>query len=607
MTKHLLTITALATLIMAVACVRTGGGNPIAPGTSDLTMGQSVNWDHSQTHLWGYYDVYIDIPSQTATAVLNREAMFTANVTTFINGKPAALGFHINETPIGAGYVDVDIDVSITHPFPGMPQYHGYDVRGVFMGDGSASLNYNPDLIYPVLGFDQYMLADPVGGNGAPDGYTRWFNLPEFSAGGMPLFQYTPGKMASPGFAGTSTLNPYRYFADGLGTNDDLWTWLNTHADQYGRFSSGATNTRNYYLRFPNAKGVKYGYAVIANWEGTDPQNHPSNAPEAVACSVIDTSDLYYVNPANKDGNLILDISPFGWASQPPTIFIESTVLSSVHQLSPGEMTPVGAGDHYSTYHVEIPADNLNGTEGNEFWVIAEYGAFNYTNAFGSPNDAWEDPLAAVFRYDLYVSPDAILNPVSCFEFASKGLYGGPGPAGIDGDPIPTDYDINFNASCSEDAVTYDWDFDGDGIYEFTCDTTPERTYAYPDDSLETYPVAYQATLRINGDDAYVTSLPIVIAKSIYVDGDHVGTEDGTQANPYMTITGGLGGSVAGCIVRVDAMDGGAGYYQEQVNLKSDVSLIGDNWNGGTGRPLVYVYSGYVNGYGTTDPAVPHM
>jgi hypothetical protein len=199
----------------------------------------------SQTHLWGYYDVYIDVPTQTVDAILNRDAMFTANVVNFINGKPANLSFHINDTPVTAEYVDVDIDVTINHPFPGLTQYNGYDVRGIFMGDGSASLEYNPDLIYPVPGFDQLMLADPDDGFGGPDGYTRWFNITEFSTGGMPLFQYTKGKMASPGFAGTSTLNPYRYYADGLGTTDDLWTWMSAHADQHGVFASGASNTRN--------------------------------------------------------------------------------------------------------------------------------------------------------------------------------------------------------------------------------------------------------------------------------------------------------------------------------------------------------------------------
>ena len=68
------------------------------------------------------------------------------------------------------------------------------------------------------------------------------FNFSEFSEGGMSLFSYTEGNFASPGFSGSATLCPYRYYADGLGTYEDLWTWLNDHPTQNGQFSSGATN-----------------------------------------------------------------------------------------------------------------------------------------------------------------------------------------------------------------------------------------------------------------------------------------------------------------------------------------------------------------------------
>lgn len=262
-------------LIFGLSCSAT---NPMTPVTAQVV---TPNISHgSQTQLWGYYDVYVDVANKTATAILNRQAMFTANVVNLLNGKAASLSFHINGTPIGTGYIDVDIDVSITHPFPGLTQYNGYDVRGIFMGDGSAALAYNPKLKYAVLGADQYMLPDPTDSFGGPDGYTRWFNLPEFSGGGMPLFQYTQGKMASPGFAGTATLNPYKYFADNLLTTQDLWSFLNANSAQHGVFSAGATNTRNYYLRFPNTKGVKYGYAVIASWKVSLPPTIPPTRPK---------------------------------------------------------------------------------------------------------------------------------------------------------------------------------------------------------------------------------------------------------------------------------------------------------------------------------------
>ncbi len=404
----LLVAIAFATLV-TMGC-SSGGTNPVVPtdGT-DLSLSSQGSTQNANTCLWGYFDVFIDIENQTVEAVHDRTVMFTANVVTFINMNPANLKFLVKEILPGPDYLDVDIDVTLNHPFPGLNQFDGYDVRGVFMGDGSASLNYNGSLVYPVQGTDQFQLADPDfpgGEHGQPDGYTRWFNLTEFANPSMDMFGYTQGMFASIGFDGTATLCPYKYFSDGLGTTEELWTWLNDHAGQNGQFSSGASNTRNYYLRFPNTKGVEFGYAVIANWEGVEPEHHPSNTPEAVGCKVVDNSNVYYVDPTNNGGNLVLDISLFGWEYQPSKIFIESTVLGSPHEFTAGEMTPVGGTENYSTYHTEIPADNVTGTEGQEFWVIAQYDDFDYSNEFGVSNLAGTDKLAAFFRYDLSVSGD---------------------------------------------------------------------------------------------------------------------------------------------------------------------------------------------------------
>jgi hypothetical protein len=359
--------------------------------------------------------VFINAEDRTVEAIPDRQGMFTANVVTFLNQSALNLAIKLNEIVPGTDFLDIDIDVTLKHPFPGMDQFDGYDVRGVFMGDGSESLASNSDLVYPAFGVDQFMLADPVGGNGAPDGYTRWFNISEFTTGGMPLVSYTQGKYASAGFNGTATICPYRYFADGLGKNEDLWTSLNAHPGSNGVFSAGVSNTRNYYLRFPDGKGVKYGYAVLANWEG--PTVHPSNTPETVACMVSDNSDVYYIDPAQKGGDLDLDISVWDWGVESAGvgdygIIIESTVLSSPHPLDSSEMTPVGGDENYSTYHVEIPADNVTGNGDQEYWVMVEYENYDYTNDFGVVNDAWEDALTAVFRFNLDVP-----NEIECNDW----------------------------------------------------------------------------------------------------------------------------------------------------------------------------------------------
>jgi len=489
--------------------------NPSAPEVDRPTTKAVALADRHQTHLWGHWDVFIDIPTQTIRAVPNRQTMFTANVVNFINANPLKLGFHINGTPVGYNYVDVDIDVTITHPFPGLPQYNGYDVRGIFMGDGSASLAYNPDLIYPMPGPDQIMLPDPVDGFGGPDGYTRWFNRPEFSTGGMPLFQYTQGKAATPGFNGNATLNAYKYFADGLGATENLQSWIETHPSQHGVFSAGSSDTRNYYLRFPDAKGIRFGYAIIANWEGAEPQYHPSNAPEAVGCKVLDSSNVYYVSPTTKGGKLKLDVSIWDWDAQIAggvmedyKIYLESTVLNSVHQFTTGEMTPIGGGEHYSTYHVEIPADNVPGVHGNEYWVIVEEQDAGYQNEFGVTNLAGSDPLAAFFRFDLTVADNVDNTP--------------PVITGIT-DDIPAD-GLNTTVTDADIAVTYIALFD---------DPDPDQTHSFkwyienlsasgptdPPDSMPynwapKTPANYKIWVKVSDGFVEVTGGPYVITRT---------------------------------------------------------------------------------------------
>ena len=404
----------LFSALLAMGCSGTGG-NPVTPD-NNLTNG-NLHGAQTQTHLWGYWDIYIDIANQKVEAVMNRSAMFTANVVTFVNKPATNLSFAIYGTPVAGDYIDVDIDVSMTHPFPGLTQYNGYDVRGVFIGAGSSSLTYDPGLIYALHNGDQEMYdyndketlayTDPYGDElvGMPDGYTRWFNAVEFPIKGV--LGYTQGKLATPNYQAnlTATLNPYKYFADGIGPTDNMWDWVNANPDTRGVFTAGSTNTRNYYLRFPNVYGVNYGYSVVASWKGEAPEDHPANAQEAIALSVGVTPSLYFVNNTDKGGDLILDVDLWGWDYQPSTIFIESSVLGAPHQFDATEMTPVGGNENYSTYHVDIPADGLAGADGNTFWVIPQYDEFDYTCEFTPPGGAPGAPLAAFFLYDLYVSP----------------------------------------------------------------------------------------------------------------------------------------------------------------------------------------------------------
>jgi len=400
--RTLVMILILAGMIVA-GCARSGSGTPISPdGRPGAVPAATARPAGGQTLLWGYYDLMFDPSSGTIEAALSRSAMFTLNATGFLNAAPGSLQLTMNGITPGFDYLDVDLDVTITHPVD-IEGFDGYDVRGVFIGNGSGKLDSNEDLRCAVPGTDQVLLN--------ADGYTRWFNPVEFTSPG--IFGHVPGDFASNAYNPTATLNPYKYFGEGLGSGDDLIAYLRSGVANTGYFLRGTSNTRNYILRFPvPSPGVKYAYAVVANWSGKAPSNHPSHAPEAVGCRIKDDdSVLWYVDDTNRGGRLMLDIGVFDWGSSPESgvmteykIAVESTVTSAPYTLDLSEMTPWLSDGQYHVYHVEIEADDIKSANGNEVWVSVKYPGMDYSNPLGVPNIADGDALTACFRSDLTVS-----------------------------------------------------------------------------------------------------------------------------------------------------------------------------------------------------------
>jgi len=494
-------LTILLTAVLLSGC--SGSNNPAQPSIEDQPATQNSVSSNGSTHLWGLFDIIIEPDSLEVIISPQRNAMFTANVVTFLNANPAYLALSINEVVPSADFIDVDLNISIAHPFPGMPQFDGYDVRGVFMGAGSMPLSYNSDLIVPVQDVDQFMMDDPDDADGGgPDGYTRWFNPTEFDPAlvGVPILAYTQGKLATNGYTASATMNPYKYFADDLAVDEDVFTWLSYSYDMYGQFSSGGTSTRNYYLRFPTSEGVKFNYAILANWEAAIV--HPSNAPEAVACSVIITEDLYFVDSSDFGGKIKADVSVFDWFSEITdgvmedyTIFIESNILDAPHEFSISEMTPIGGTAQYSTYRTEIPADVISSLDGNEMFVIVECADYDYQNEFGAPNLAYTDPLAAIFRYDLPVlDTDPNHDPI-CDLVIDPST---PMPAEGWDVGVPVTFDATGSYDEDGDALTFEWDFDGDDIY----DEDPDDLYeGDPDNPTHKYKEDYVGPVNLRLTD----------------------------------------------------------------------------------------------------------
>jgi hypothetical protein len=406
--------TTLIALMSFIVSCSGHSSQPVAPGINGLTAPQSISDSGdfgSGIHLWSLWEVSIDADNGMVEAIPLRGAEFTCNVVRFMDGPPSNLGFNLVSMDIGPDYRDFVIDVAMLHPFPGLTRYTGFDVIGVFMGEGSETIPYSPEL--NVAGdVDQQLLN--------PDGYTRWFNAPEFGyAGGMmPLAGFYPGRKGTPDYYPSAILNPYRYFTDGLAEEDEEFGFLMDNAADRGKFTPGSLNERRYELRFPTGTPIRFQYAIIAHWEPNlsfpdpppDIDDFPitANADEAVVLSVIDDSTLYYVDDEDFGGAVQLDISPWDWSMCESTAMREYTleVYSDAWVGGcPVDMTPIAQGECYETFDFDYPAEILTSNEPLAVWIEVIYSDLDYKLGFGPDNDA-EGALTSYFRVDVPVAEE---------------------------------------------------------------------------------------------------------------------------------------------------------------------------------------------------------
>lgn len=393
--------TILLTMVVAMGCSG-NGGSPVSPNagpaiTGSDPTGQSLG---PNTYLAGYYECYLDIPTQTLEVVADRTANFTLNVIPFLNQMQSPkMGItfgSLNVDDSDPAVLKVDVEFQWYHPFPSLEQYKAYDMMGVIISNGDTTMNYE-GLTVGQQGTDTYMTN--------ADGYTRWFNPTEFTT--TLIFGWAPGGIQN--LPGSALINPYKAYGMGLGSEDSLWDWLTGGDNNDGLWESGAGRMMN--LEFPmppDGDGLTFAYAAVVCWveQGAGPYS-PYHRAEPIACRATVTDNVYY-DGTTSGGSLILDADLFAWGAQPSTVKVESTVLSGVVDSGPGTV----GGDNYSTYHVDVPVDvALDSVDGQEFWVIAECGAYGYypVTELGEVLDipSADGVLASFFRFPLTVLPTA--------------------------------------------------------------------------------------------------------------------------------------------------------------------------------------------------------
>ncbi len=382
----LLLLSLILMLFVSFGC--SGSGSPISPSTgsdsiADFSNGQSGTAKANRT-LWGMWHVSIDPRTYDIDIVPIRGAMFTCNVTQFM--QPPISPTHMISLTLDSVASDFPnglyvMDVTLRHPFPGMNYYNGFDVRGIFMADGSIVGEHDSTVL--MSGDDDSVLENA-------DGYTRFWNWTEFTSYES-IFGATHGKLAPPNQP-TATINPYKYFADDLEIGDPVSA---SDPAQRGFFTSGSANSRRYEIQFKMDTGnpvFDFNYAVDASWSDPDESYTPdypieafaltANCAEAYNLSVMDAgSDAWYVDSENYGGEFILDIeifdhqgavNPSGIPGEISAIWLEGETLTDPVDILGSAVILPGNGYDSSVFQVNLASPDLTHHGTTDFLCTVE-------------------------------------------------------------------------------------------------------------------------------------------------------------------------------------------------------------------------------------------
>ena len=229
---------------MVMGCGRSARINPTAPSDEGglRSAPQSIERDREGPNrlLWGFWSVTVSEDRTRAEIVPVRTAAMHLNVVRLLEVTACHTCLTIgNLHPSGPN--ELEVDVILTHPFPGLLKFTGFDVRGVFIAQ--------TDFTFPVSG-RKIAWGNSVPRMLNPDGYTSLFNPTEYPPTSPAALGYIPGKYATGGDL-TSTLNPFMAY----------------RRDAPRRmFEAGGSEARIIRLYAPSGP-IHFGYAVDACWE----------------------------------------------------------------------------------------------------------------------------------------------------------------------------------------------------------------------------------------------------------------------------------------------------------------------------------------------------
>ena len=205
---------------LSIGCAK--ASSPIATivGAASPSIQRQVE-DHNR-HCWAYGLILANEDHTSFDWVPLREGNFHLNALNLLENTTCHNCVSIGKI-VKEGNGIVDIDISITHPFPGLMQYTGFDVKGIIMFNGSFVASNIPHeyivgFVHPEifpLRFNLTFLGD--WGLLNQDGYSIRWSPAYLSGQDAPMFKYIKGKYAI-GLP-NSVVNAYiNYYTDEIGT-----------------------------------------------------------------------------------------------------------------------------------------------------------------------------------------------------------------------------------------------------------------------------------------------------------------------------------------------------------------------------------------------------
>ena len=403
----------ILTPILTLSCSK--GNSPVSPlNESPLQQDiQNASYGQFDRILWGMYHIILNPENLSAEIIPLRTVDFTANVTRFMQ-PPASPMNMISlvidpSTNFPSGYVV--LDVYLNHPFPGLPQYRGFDVRGIFFADaddhlpGDLALTYGSESATHLLN---------------PDGYTRWWNSTEFTK--ESIFGFWPGKLA-PAVYPDAIINAYKYFCDDLQAESPL---SDVTIGSRGTFSiEKGTNVRRYEIQFKmegDKPNFAFNYAIDASWEGLGPdatswevEDFPlsANCNEARRLDIDTSGTTLAWSSSVTSGDLDISVTVFDWQALPPDASVEDEISGiNLHSIlfPSGKIEMLASGaliideqPTAATWNLSVSSDELLIPSSGEFdiWVealSADPNTYTPQIAGGDQFPVADGPLAAYMK-----------------------------------------------------------------------------------------------------------------------------------------------------------------------------------------------------------------